>query len=106
MSASHPKVNFVFITNNDTYYLKKRPNENAFKVRNTMMRLAQKYDGAVWDLFEIMGGIGSIKSWQNAGLAKSDKIHLTNEGYRLQADLMYQAFLESFGNYLDRKNPR
>jgi lysophospholipase L1-like esterase len=69
-----------------------------------MYRLAAKYNGAVYDLFEIMGGLGSIRKWQNADLAASDKIHLSKKGYELQADMMTFAFREAFGNYLDKKH--
>ncbi len=99
----NPNVCLIFITNNDTYYHKSYPNRNAIKVQQSMYRLAKKYDGAVYDLFEVMGGLGSIRNWQNAQLAASDKIHLTKRGYELQADMMSTAFKEAFGNYLDKK---
>ena len=35
----------------------------------------------------IMGGLNSIKLWEDAGLAKTDKIHLTTKGYKLSGDL-------------------
>lgn len=102
----NPEACFLFITNNDTYYRKKYANRNAIAVKETMVRLAQKHDAAVFDMFTIMGGLGSISQWQDAGLAQADKIHLTREGYRLQADMMYLALREAFGNYLDRVSPK
>jgi lysophospholipase L1-like esterase len=103
IQAINPDACFLFVTNNDTYYQKSYPNPNALKVRDTMVRLAAKYDGAVYDLFEIMGGLGSISKWQNANLAAKDKIHLSKRGYELQADMMSEAFREAFGNYLDKR---
>lgn len=100
----NPKTCILFVTNNDTYYHKSHPNKNAIKVQEAMYRLAKKYDGAVYDLFDIMGGLGSIKQWQTAQLAASDKIHLSKKGYELQADMMSLAFREAFGNYLDKKH--
>ncbi len=100
----NPDACIMFVTNNDTYYHKKHPNKNAILVQESMYRLAAKYDGAVYDLFEIMGGLGSIRQWQNADLAASDKIHLSKKGYELQADMMTFAFREAFGNYLDKKH--
>lgn len=100
---SNPDVVFVFITNNDTYYQKRHPNRNALKVQEAMHRLAEKYNAGVYDLFAVMGGLGSIDDWRNADLAAKDRIHLTKKGYYLQADMMYDAFRKAFGEYLSAK---
>lgn len=89
----NPDVAIVFLTNSDNYY-KGRPNPNGKRVRTAMEKLAKKHNAAVWDLFTVMGGEGSIYQWQKYGLAKSDKIHFTREGYTLQADLMYLSVLD------------
>lgn len=106
--AKYKKVNpntcFLFVTNNDTYFQKSHPNKNAIQVRETMIRLAEKHNGAVYDFFGIMGGLGSIKKWQNANLAAQDKIHLSKKGYELQADMMTVALREAFGHYLDKND--
>lgn len=96
----NPEANFLFLTNNDSYYKRRSANRNAFGVREGMINLAKKYDGAVWDLFEIMGGLNSIRSWEKSGLAKKDKIHFTRAGYTLQADLMFLALRDAYGDYL------
>lgn len=101
IESANPDVCFIFITNNDTYYNRKYPNKNAIKVQEAMQRLAEKHNGAVYDLFAIMGGLGSIDDWRDANLAAKDRIHLTRSGYELQADLMFDAFRRSFGDYLD-----
>jgi lysophospholipase L1-like esterase len=91
------------VTNNDTYYQKRHPNKNAIAVQQVMYKLAKKYDAAVFDLFEVMGGLGSISDWENAQLAASDRVHLSKKGYELQADLMAVAFQKALGDYLDKK---
>jgi lysophospholipase L1-like esterase len=100
---ANPESCILFVTNNDTYYQKRHPNKNAIAVQQVMYKLARKYDGAVFDLFEIMGGLGSINQWQRAELAASDRVHLSKKGYELQADLMAQAFQKALGDYLDQK---
>lgn len=100
---ANPNACILFVTNNDTYYQKRYPNKNAIAVQQVMYKLAKKYDGAVFDLFEIMGGLGSINSWENANLAAADRIHLSKKGYELQADLMAVAFQKALGDYLDKK---
>ncbi|MCC6601251.1 MAG: hypothetical protein IT223_11345 [Crocinitomicaceae bacterium] len=99
----NPHTCFMFITNNDTYFQKRYPNKNALQVREAMQHLAKKYNGAVYDLFGIMGGLGSIDSWVGSGLAAKDRVHFTKLGYELQADMMYEAVSKSFGDYLEKK---
>jgi hypothetical protein len=98
--AVNPNTVFVFITNNDSYGYNKRPNTNAEIVRRAMFTLAEKYDGAVWDLFSIMGGLTSSNQWRNAGLMSKDRIHFSAEGYNLLGDLLFNAFMDAFENYL------
>ena len=104
IKAVNPDVCFFFITNNDSYYQRKYPNPNALQVRMVMQELAAEHNGAVWDLFEVMGGLGGSLEWEKQGLVKADKIHFTPEGYRLQGDLMFDGIKTAFGNYLSRKH--
>ena len=92
-----PDCALVFITNNDSWrYVRRRMvhNDNGAAVRQAMMELAQEYDGAVWDLFTIMGGNGSATAWRDAGLMKNDRLHFTREGYELLGDMLYRAITE------------
>lgn len=95
-----PHCAILFTTNTDSYYQKKYPNRNAEKVRASMLKLAKKHNAVVWDLFEVMGGLGSIKDWVAAGLAQGDKIHLQKVGYELVADLMFNALMQAYDQHL------
>jgi lysophospholipase L1-like esterase len=101
--TSNPNVTFLFLTNNDSYYRRRRPNPNGKVVQEAMYELAEKHKGAVWDLFEIMGGYKSIVLWDDYGLAKNDRIHFTRKGYFLQAELMYDALMKDYGYYLTKE---
>lgn len=103
IKAASPNTAIVFTTNNDSYYRRKYPNKNAEKVRKAMIRLAEKYNGGVWDMYGVMGGLGSIRTWERNGLAKRDKIHLTAEGYELVGDLLFNAILGSYEQHVQRK---
>lgn len=101
---ANPDVSFLFLSNNDSYYKRRYPNPNALKVSEVMLKLCKKHGAAYWDLFEIMGGFGSIKIWEKYGLAKADKIHFTKQGYILQGDLMFEALMRSYGGYLKNQS--
>lgn len=95
----NPKTNFLFVTNNDSYYNKKYPNKRAEIAREVMITLATKHNAAMWDMYSVMGGLGSIKTWQKNNLAKTDKVHLTTEGYKLMGDLQFSALMKNFATY-------
>lgn len=103
--SANPNVCFLFLTNNDSYYRKRYANRNALRVQRSMYRLSEKHGTAIWDLFEIMGGLNSIRSWEDAGLAKHDKIHFSPAGYMYQADLLFTAFRSAYGDHLAETDP-
>jgi len=99
-----PNAAIIFTTNNDSYMYRRNVNKNGEKVRESMFRMAEKYNAGVWDMFEVMGGLNSIVLWQKNGLAQSDKVHFTREGYLMIADLFFTAFMNDFEQYLQDKN--
>lgn len=106
--SANPNAAILFTTNNDSYYKKRYPNKNAEKVRDAMMSLGSRHDAAVWDMYGVMGGLGSIKTWVKAGLANPDKIHLLKPGYVLVGDLMFNALMQTYDAHLKeeaRKDP-
>ena len=64
-----------------------------------MYSLAKQTRGAVFDQFEIMGGMTSMYKWYTHKLAKYDRVHFTNEGYVLMGNLFYNAFLHAMKKY-------
>lgn len=61
-------------------------------------RAAFKVGAAFYDLFNAMGGTGSIERWamQSQPLAQTDRVHLTSAGYRLVADWLYRELMRSY----------
>lgn len=91
-----PDCLLVFITNNDSWRWSRRRmvhNDNGSSVKDAMFELAKEYDGAVWDLFSLMGGNLSAEAWREAGLMKKDRLHFTREGYEMLGDLLYGALI-------------
>ena len=98
--AERPGCAFIFITNNDSWrYARRRMvhNDNGRAVQKAMYELAAEYDGAVWDLFSLMGGNGSAEIWRAEGLMKPDRLHFTRTGYELLGDLLYAALMRECG---------
>ena len=68
-------------------------NEHTAAVEEAFRELAHEFHGAFWDMYDVMGGYGSMAVWMEAGLAKSDEVHFTPDGYRLIGDLMFDAIM-------------
>lgn len=92
----NPNCFFLFITNNDSYKKvggKYQVNKNALQIRKIMYELANETGGAVFDQFEIMGGLQSMEKWRVAKLAQNDRIHFTKAGYELMGRLLFNAII-------------
>lgn len=100
----NPDCALLFVTNNDSYRRvrknKYRVNPNGLVAQEAFMEMGKKYNAAVWDQFNIMGGLKSMEEWEKAGLAKKDKVHFTTEGYRLLGDLLYNALMDRYIEHL------
>ncbi len=94
-----PNAAILFVTNSDNLRRSRAPNLNTLAAREVLFRLAQKYNAAVWDLFEVMGGLRSFAYWQQAKLAKRDKVHFNHSGYTLLGDLFFDALIEAYNTY-------
>ena len=91
-----PECAFIFVTNNDSYRYVRRGmawNGNGEAVRQAMLELAEEYGAGVWDLYGVMGGAHTVEQWRDAGLAKNDRLHFTDEGYNLLGDLFVEALM-------------
>jgi len=98
-----PDCAILFTTNNDSFRrVGKRyyNNENGLLAQQAFYSLAGYYNAGVWDLFSFMGGLNSMKKWEEKGLAQRDKVHFTPQGYSLIGDLIYNALVEEYINYL------
>ena len=80
-------------------------NTNGIIVVQACLEMGKKYNAAVWDQFDIMGGLRSMQDWEKAGLAKNDKIHFTPNGYKLLGDLLYNALIERYIQHV-KSNPQ
>lgn len=58
--------------------------------------VAAAHDYALWDLYRVMGGAGSIKQWRSAQLTARDYLHFTKSGYAMQGELLFRAIMRAY----------
>lgn len=98
----NPDCALLFITNNDSFRRVRKGyavNPNGAVAEKVFMELGKECNAGVFDLFDIMGGEGSMRAWEKEGLAKKDKVHFTEKGYILVGDLLYNALVDAFSEY-------
>lgn len=95
----NPDCAYIFFSNNDSYKRisrrNYRVNKNGLKVQELVYSIAEQTKGAVFDQFNIMGGLYSMGKWYSNKLAKYDRVHFTNEGYKMMGNLFFNAFMQS-----------
>jgi len=88
----------------DSYRRHRYDNSNLVWAREAILEVAKQTDCAVWDFYSLMGGPKSIMQWYKAGLVARDKLHFNKQGYLIQADLLFEAFMEAYSSFIDQSN--
>jgi lysophospholipase L1-like esterase len=99
-----PYSAILLTTAPDSYFprLRRRtakPNTNMAAEREAVLDLAVRRRCAVWDLYSVMGGDGSMNMWRESALANLDNIHFTKEGYEQQGRLLLEALMKGYGSH-------
>lgn len=97
----NPQVSILLTTPGD-YYRRRRyhdPHQN--QVVDAIRELAEEYSCGLWDFKRIMGGDHSMRNWVQNGLANYDMVHYTEEGYRVQGELLFKALLSAESGFGD-----
>jgi len=99
----NPDCAILLTVPNDSYYRRKYPNQNTAKAEKIIYELADKYNMAVWNFYEIMGGLKSSQTWYKHHLMPRDRIHFTRVGYHIKSDLLMKAFVSAWENATGRE---
>ena len=78
-------------------------NPDMQQARVAIINYCLQHDLPYWDLYEIMGGYGSMAKWFTAHLSAKDRVHFNGRGYQVQGDLFYQALMNGFEKYSIKK---
>ncbi|MDA3890418.1 MAG: GDSL-type esterase/lipase family protein [Salinivirgaceae bacterium] len=75
-------------------------NANVELASEILKSISQKEGVSYWDFYSIMGGKGSVDYWRYYLMAHTDYLHFTQKGYVYQSQLLFNAFLRAYDNYL------
>ena len=88
----------ILMTGINDSWRRRDVNQHTEEAEEAFRELARECTGVFWDWYRIMGGYGSMARWEAAGLAQADQVHFTASGYKLIADLLFDAILETYQN--------
>ena len=67
----------------------------------TIRRYAKEHRLLVWDMYDVVGGKRrACVNWTEAKLMRPDHVHYLPEGYILQGNLLYQALINAYIDYV------
>lgn len=93
-----PYIPILLTTPMEHYRRGKFLNNNTVLMRNILLQVAKNEHCAIWDLYNIAGGKGSMIRWYQHHLTTDDKLHLNTYGYHLVGDLFFEAFMNTYLN--------
>ncbi|MES2656834.1 MAG: GDSL-type esterase/lipase family protein [Bacteroidota bacterium] len=91
----NPNALILLTTPADSYRRKKQFNPIMKRVSQTIVNYCKDNNIACWDLYNISGGYKSARFWKKYQLFAKDNLHYNVRGYQLQAELLYQAIINS-----------
>lgn len=98
----NPDCAILLTVPNDDYYKRKRANPNTEIQEQIILELTEKYKMACWDLYAVMGGLGSSNKWYKNKLMPKDRIHFTSLGYSIKGDLLLKALVDAWAKSAGR----
>ena len=99
----NPNTSILLCSTQDIYY--KNKNITSTESYSKLLgKIAKEMNVCFWDWFWLSGGKAQLKTWESQGLAKSDYIHLTNNGYKVKGQLLFDAIENTLNYYSKTEN--
>jgi lysophospholipase L1-like esterase len=96
----NPEVLIVLTSTQDLFY-KGKYIDAGIDFAKMMDSVAKANEVMYWNFYDLSGGFGQIKNWEQAGYAQNDYIHLTSKGYRLKGYLLNASILNTLKYHSD-----
>jgi lysophospholipase L1-like esterase len=105
LKAYNPKASFILVTPPDAFRKKNKANPGIQIVRQQIIAYAVENGLAFYDMFKACGGEGSALEWRKKGLLRNDGVHFTKDGYAYQGNLLFNALMKGFNQYVPLRHP-
>lgn len=82
---------------------RRTPHPNSVDAVKAICNASTDNEVAYWNLYDAAGGAHAMERWFGKRLANTDRIHLTESGYALQGDMLYEAFARYYNTFINRE---
>ena len=86
-----PEALVVLTSTQDLFYKGKMITTGPI-FRDLMDSIARVNNCLFWNWYDLAGGLGTIKTWNELGYAQSDGVHLNTKGYHLKGQKIFESF--------------
>ena len=100
-----PDVAILLTAPGDNYRYRRYKNLSIPFAVEQLQNVCNEDSLAFWNFFQVMGGTGSMLKWKKSGYGQYDYLHFTRAGYELEAELLYDALMERYHQYLNGNHP-
>lgn len=105
LREKNPDAVFIFTTPGDFYKKKARRNPGVEMVRDQLQKFTKINNLAFWDFYVVAGGKHAADHWNKTNLLQADGIHYTKAGYRIIGQLLSEAILKGYHDYVQSRYP-
>lgn len=96
----NPNSTILLTTPADFFKRKTHRNPGVRTIRDKIIEAATNSHLPYWNLYEVAGGNHSADRWKKWDLLQSDGIHFTKNGYDLQGQLLFDAIVKGYNEYV------
>lgn len=103
LRAANPGAAILLTTPAESCLRRRRAlnvNPNVDNAARTIKEYCREKGIACWDMYSATGGSGSNAKWHKAGYFSADKLHMTREGYAIAGELLYDAIITGYNDYI------
>lgn len=93
----------IMLTTPPGDYLNGRPNPMNSRCVAELEKFGAEHNMPVWNLYTIFGGESALANWRSANMLRPDRIHYQPEGYVLHGNMLGDAILTAYNNYIGNK---
>lgn len=97
-----PNASFILPNSQDIYY-KNRNVVNCMEYSLLTRLVAKEQKVALYDYFNITGGLHAMLNWSKDGLSNKDQCHLSGTGYRFKGELLFNGIMNGYLTFLNSK---